>query len=57
MSYHSGKQTYNYDKERPVGLLEDLFKAMTGTDMIIDLEVIFLYSAFCLATIINNSCS
>jgi len=34
-----GKQTYNYDKERPVGQLEDLFRAMTGTDMIIDLEM------------------
>ena len=37
--YYSGSQTYNYTKERRVGLLEDLLAAVKDTDMIIDLEV------------------
>ena len=57
MSCRSGKQTYNYDKERDVGLLEDLLKAMNNTDMIIDLEVILFISAFCLTIMFNNSFS
>ena len=34
-----GNQIYKYDKERNVGLLEDLLMAMKDTNMIIYLEV------------------
>ena len=57
MSCRSGKQTYNYDKERDVGLLEDLLKAMNNTDMIIDLEVILFISVFSLTIMFTNSFS